>query len=146
MNSDSTIDVVASLETMIYLIICYIRILLVKFIRCYAFKILSVKRLKPEEILNNPMSENELLRLQENKYKDSFDKLVERFERKENEIQNLIEKMNELNANNSDLLCEFNTSDMESLRKYRRLRLVKIQFKLEMVSDNFYFRLIKREY
>ena len=92
------------------------------------------------------MSENELLRLQENKYKDSFDKLVERFERKENEIQNLIEKMNELNANNSDLLCEFNTSDMESLRKYRRLRLVKIQFKLEMVNDNFYFRLIKREY
>ena len=146
MNSDSTIDVVASLETMIYLIICYIRILLVKFIRCYAFKILSVKRLKPEEILNNPMTENELLRLQENKYKDSFDKLVERFERKENEIQNLIEKMNELNANNSDLLCEFNTSDMESLRKYRRLRLVKIQFKLEMVNDNFYFRLIKREY
>ena len=144
MNTFSTIDVAASLETIIYLLICYIRILLTKTIRWY--KMLSERRLKLEETLNSPMSENELLRLEEKKCKIAFDNLVERVERKQDEIQNVIEKMTEINTINSDLLCEFNTSDMESMRKYRRLKLVRIQFKLEMVNDDFYFRLNQREY
>ena len=144
MNTFSTIDVAASLETMICLLICYIRILLTKTIRWY--RMLSEKRLKLEETLNSPMSENELLRLEEMKRKVAFDNLVERVERKQDEIQNVIEEMTEINTINSDLLCEFNTSDMESMRKYRRLKLVRIQFKLEMVNDDFYFRLNQREY
>jgi len=138
------IDVAASLEAMICLLICYIRILLVKTIRWY--KMLSEKRIKLEEILNYPMSEIKLLELEENKCKDAFANLMERIQRKQDEIQNLIEKMTELNTNNSDLICEYNTTDMESMRKYRRLRLVRIQFQLEMVNDNFYFRPTKREY
>jgi len=144
MNTFSTMDVAASLETMICLLICYVEILLTKTIRCY--KMLSEKRLKLEETLTSPMSENELLRLEEMKCKAGFDNLVERVERKQDEIQNLIEKMTEINTINSDLLCEFNTSDQESMRKYRRLKLVRIQFKLQMVNDNFYFRLTQREY
>jgi len=107
---------------------------------------LSEKRIKLEEILNYPMSEIKLLELEENKCKDAFANLMERIQRKQDEIQNLIEKMTELNTNNSDLICEYNTTDMESMRKYRRLRLVRIQFQLEMVNDNFYFRPTKREY
>ena len=144
MNTFSTIDFLVSLEAMICLLICYIRIQVTKTIRWY--KILSERRLKLEETLNSPMSENELLRLEEKKCKVAFDNLVERVERKQDEIQNVIEEMTEINTNNSDLLCEFNTSDMESMRKYRRLKLVRIQFKLEMVNDNFYFRLTQREY
>ena len=137
-------DVAVSLEAMICLLICYIRIQVTKTIRWY--KILSERRLKLEETLNSPMSENEPLRLEEKKCKVAFDNLVERVERKQDEIQILIEKMTEINTNNSDLLCEFNRSDMESMRKYRRLKLVSIQFKLEMVNDDFYFRLNQREY
>ena len=139
-----TIDVAASLETMIRLLICYIRILLAKTIRWC--KMLSEEHLKLEETLNSPMSENELLRLEEKKCKVAFDNLVERVERKQDEIQNFIEEMSEINTNNSDLLCEFNTLDMESMRKYRRLKLVRIQFKLEIINDDFYFNLTQREY
>ena len=48
---------------------------------------LSEEHLKLEEALNSPMSENELLRLEEKKCKIAFDNLVELVERKHDEIE-----------------------------------------------------------
>ena len=111
MNAVSDPDVNACFKTTMSLLFCCIRILLLEIVRW--------SKKSPKKFIYNgdfrdiPRSENELLDLQEIKFKLAFDKLMERCERKYNEINHLVKTTREFNTQDWDLLYEFNTSNYE---------------------------------
>ena len=135
MNAVSDPDVNACFKTTMSLLFCCIRILLLEIVRW--------SKKSPKKFIYNgdfrdiPRSENELLDLQEIKFKLAFDKLMERCERKYNEINHLVKTTREFNTQDWDLLYEFNTSNYElcpTTKSKRKLQQVANQIRLMLLE------------
>ena len=134
MNGFSEPDFIACFETTIYLLYCYIRILLLEIMEWW--KRSPEKYIYPGHTLNNPKSENELLEFERHKFGIAALKLVARINQKENEIENLVETMQELNSQNWDLLYDYNTANYELCPTTKsKLKLQKVPNRIRLMLD-----------
>ena len=125
------------METMIYFLLCFIRILLVRIVE--GSKIYQEHKVKLEEDIDNQStmlksleSENKLLKLKESKFKLALDNLLERSEKQRKEIHDLKTRIDELEETNSYSELHITNLKAESKRKCREL--IRMQMKLDMLN------------
>ena len=125
------------METMIYFLLCFIRILLVRIVE--GSKIYQEHKVKLEEDIENQStmiksleSENKLLKLKESKFKLALDNLLERSEKQRKEIHDLKAAIDELEETNSYSEIHITNLKAESKRKGREL--VRMQMKLDILN------------
>jgi len=125
------------METMIYFLLCFIRILLVRIIE--GSKIYQEHKVKLEEDIDNQSttiksleSENKLLKLKESKFKLALDNLLERSEKQRNEIHDLKAAIDELEETNS--YSELHIANLKAESKRKGRELVRMQMKLDILN------------
>lgn len=125
------------METMIYFLLCFIRILLVRIIE--GSKIYQEHKVKLEEDIDNQSttiksleSENKLLKLKESKFKLALDNLLERSEKQRKEIHDLKAAIDELEETNS--YSELHIANLKAESKRKGRELVRMQMKLDILN------------
>ena len=125
------------METMIYFLLCFIRILLVRIIE--GSKIYQEHKVKLEEDIDNQSttiksleSENKLLKLKESKFKLALDNLLERSEKQRKEIHDLKAVIDELEETNS--YSELHIANLKAESKRKGRELVRMQMKLDILN------------
>lgn len=125
------------METMIYFLLCFIRILLVRIVE--GSKIYQEHKVKLEEDIDNQStmiksleSENKLLKLKESKFKLALDNLLERSENQRKEIHDLKAAIDELEETNS--YSELHIANLKAESKRKGRELVRMQMKLDILN------------
>ena len=125
------------METMIYFLLCFIRILLVRIVE--GSKIYQEHKVKLEEDIDNQSimiksleSENKLLKLKESKFKLALDNLLERSEKQRKEIHDLKAAIDELEETNS--YSELHIANLKAESKRKGRELVRMQIKLDILN------------
>lgn len=125
------------METMIYFLLCFIRILLVRIVE--GSKIYREQETKMEEVIENQSAtmkdleaENKLLKLKESKFKLALNNLLERSEKQRKEINDLKATIDELEETNS--YSELHIANLKAESKRKGRDLVRIQMKLDMLN------------
>ena len=125
------------METMIYFLLCFIRILLVRIVE--GSKLYRELETKLEEVIASQSmtmksleAENKLLKLKESKFKLALNNLLERSEKQRKEIHDLKAKIDELEETNSYSKHQIANLKAESKRKCREL--IRMQMKLDMLN------------
>ena len=125
------------METMIYFLLCFIRILLVRIIE--GSKIYQEHKVKLEEDIDNQSttiksleSENKLLKLKESKFKLALDNLLERSDKQRKEIHDLKAAIDELEETNS--YSELHIANLKAESKRKGRELVRMQMKLDILN------------
>ena len=125
------------METMIYFLLCFIRILLVRIVE--ESKLYRQRETILEEVIGNQSivmkgleADNKLLKLKESKFKLALNNLLERSEKQRKEIHDLKAKIDELKETNSYSKHQIENLKAESKRKYREL--IRMQMKLDMLN------------
>ena len=125
------------METMIYFLLCFIRILLLRIVE--GSKIYQEHKVKLEEDIDNQSimiksleSENKLLKLKESKFKLALDNLLERSEKQRKEIHDLKAAIDELEETNS--YSELHIANLKAESKRKGRELVRMQIKLDILN------------
>ena len=125
------------METTIYFLLCFIRILLVRIVE--GSKLYRERVNKLEEVIENQSTtmksleaENKLLKLKESKFKLALDNLLERSEKQRKEINDLKTTIDELEETNSYSELHIVNLKAESKRKGREL--IRLQMKLDLLN------------
>ena len=125
------------METMIYFLLCFIRILLVRIVE--GSKIYQEHKVKLEEDIDNQSimiksleSENKLLKVKESKFKLALDNLLERSEKQRKEIHDLKAAIDELEETNS--YSELHIANLKAESKRKGRELVRMQIKLDILN------------
>ena len=125
------------METMIYFLLYFIRILLVRIVE--GSKIYQEHKVKLEEDIDNQSimiksleSENKLLKLKESKFKLALDNLLERSEKQRKEIHDLKAAIDELEETNS--YSELHIANLKAESKRKGHELVRMQIKLDILN------------
>ena len=125
------------METMIYFLLCFIRILLVRIVE--GSKLYRQRETILEEVIGNQSIamkslevENKLFKLKESKFKLALDNLLERSEKQRKEIHDLKTRIDELEETNSYSELHITNLKAESKRKCREL--IRMQMKLDMLN------------
>ena len=125
------------METMIYFLLCFIRILLVRIVE--GSKIYQEHKVKLEEDIDNQSimiksleSENKLLKVKESKFKLALDNLLERSEKQRKEIHDLKAAIDELEETNS--YSELHIANLKAESKRKGRELVRMQINLDILN------------
>ena len=125
------------METMIYFLLCFIRILLLRIVE--GSKIYQEHKVKLEEDIDNQSimiksleSENKLLKVKESKFKLALDNLLERSEKQRKEIHDLKAAIDELEETNS--YSELHIANLKAESKRKGRELVRMQIKLDILN------------
>ena len=132
-------EVMNSMESIIYFLFCFIRVLLVKIVessKLYRERITSMEQTIDEQsdLIASLESENKMLKFKESKFKLALDNLLERSENQRKEIQNLKNIVGELEENNYD--CALHIQNLKSDSKRKGRALVRMQLQLDMLKCN----------
>ena len=125
------------MEAMIYFLLCFIRIILVKIVESSKLHKESITRMEENienqsGLISSLEAENKLLKLKESKFKLALDNLLERSEKQRQEIKNLNITVDELEELNSHSEVHIQNLKVDSKRKSREL--VRMQLQLDMLK------------
>ena len=125
------------METTIYFLLCFIRILLVRVVE--GSKLYRERVNKLEEVIGNQSAtmksleaENKLLKLKESKFKLALDNLLERSEKQCKEINDLKITIDELEETNS--YSELHIANLKAESKRKGRELIRLQMKLDLIN------------
>ena len=133
----SVSEVMNCMEAMIYFLLCFIRIILIKIVESSKLYKESITRMEANienqsGLISSLEAENKVLKLKESKFKLALDNLLERSEKQRQEIKNLNITVDELEELNSHSEVHIQNLKVDSKRKSREL--VRMQLQLDMLK------------